>query len=207
MGLIKATRPDAPAEALGHAASDLARWQSDLISPDSTLRRQAARALAAWPEAVPLLLARLAQEDSLSVRSIILTGLISHKSDQVVAGLLALLASEDANLRGGAVEALQEMPDEVAPHVEALLADPDSDVRIAAIAILAALPHPRVPLWLNRVVAEEPHINVCAAALDALAEVGEEDAVPALQRLAERFPDVSYIIFAVDAAIRRIRGR
>ena len=45
-----------------------------------------------------------------------------------------------------------------------------------------------------------------AAALDALAEVGEPDAIPALETLADRFPDVAFIRFAVDAAIRRIRG-
>jgi hypothetical protein len=52
-----------------------------------------------------------------------------------------------------------------------------------------------------------PHVNVCAEALDALAEVGEPDAIPALETLADRFPDVAFIKFAVDAAIRRIRGR
>jgi hypothetical protein len=31
--------------------------------------------------------------------------------------------------------------------------------------------------------------------------------IPALQGLAERFSDVAFIRFAVDAAIRRIRGR
>ena len=112
---------------------------------------------------------------SLSVRSIILTGLIVNKSPAVVAGLLPLLGSEDANLRNGAIEALQQMPDEVAPHVEAMLADPDSDVRILAVNVLSALPHPMVPEWLRRVVTTDPHVNVCAAALDALAEVGEPE--------------------------------
>jgi HEAT repeat protein len=99
------------------------------------------------------------------------------------------------------------MPDEVAPHVESMLADPDSDVRIFAVNVLAGLRHPMVPEWLHRVVARDRHVNVCAAALDALAEVGEPDAVPALEALAARFSDVTFIKFAVDAAVRRIRGR
>ena len=120
---------------------------------------------------------------------------------------MPLLGSEDANLRNGAIEALQQMPDEVAPHVEAMLADPDSDVRIFAVDVLSALPHPMVPEWLRRVVTLDPHVNVCAAALDALAEAGQPEVIPALEELADRFSDVAFIQFAVDAAIRRIRGR
>jgi HEAT repeat protein len=88
-----------------------------------------------------------------------------------------------------------------------MLADPDSDVRIFAINVLAALPHPMVPKWLRHVVTTDPHVNVCAEALDALAEVGEPDAIPALEALGDRFRDVAFIQFAVDAAVRRIRGR
>jgi HEAT repeat protein len=150
--------------------------------------------------------AHLVGERSLSVRSVIFSGLIANRSPAVVAGLLPLLGSEDANLRNGAIEALQEMPDEVAPHVEAMLADPDDDVRILAVNVVSALPHPMVPEWLRRVVTSDPHVNVCAAALDALAEVGEPEAIPALEALADRFPDVAFIRFAVDAAVRRIQG-
>ena len=159
------------------------------------------------PDAVPALCAHLATEQALSVRSIILTGLIVHKSAAVVLGLLPLLGSEDANLRNGAIEALQQMPDEVAPHVEAMLVDPDSDVRIFAVDVLAALPHPMVPEWLRRVVTLDPHVNVCAAALDALSEAGQPEVIPTLEKLADRFAELAFIQFAVDAAVRRIRGR
>jgi HEAT repeat protein len=112
------------------------RWIADLASDDSAIRRCAAQALCEIPDAVPVVCAHLANERSLSVRSIILTGLIINKSATVVAGLLPLLRSEDANLRNGAFEALQQMPDEVAPHADAMLDDPDSDVRIFAIHVL-----------------------------------------------------------------------
>jgi hypothetical protein len=74
-------------------------------------------------------------------------------------------------------------------------------------SMLSALPHPMVPEWLRRVVTLDPHVNVCAAALDALAEAGQPEVIPALEKLADRFSDVAFIQFAVDAAIRRIRGR
>jgi HEAT repeat protein len=183
------------------------RWVADLASADASIRRRAAHALSEIPNAVPVLCTHLASERSLSVRSIILTGLIVHKSPAAVTGLLPLLASEDANLRNGAIEALQQMPEEVAPHVASMIADTDSDVRIFAVDVLAALRHPMVPVWLRQVVLHDPHVNVCGAALDALVELGEADVIPALEALAGRFPDVAFIQFAVDAAIRRIRGR
>lgn len=194
-------------EAHDEAPRGREQWVADLMSADAATRRRAAHALAEFADAVSLLCSHLATERSLSVRSSILSGLIAHKSAAVVEGLQPFLRSEDANLRNSAIEALQQMPDEVAPRVEAMLADPDSDVRIFAVDVLAALPHPMVPQWLCRVVTSDPHVNVCAAALDALAEAGEPDAIPALEALVGRFADVAFIKFAVDAAVHRIRGR
>ena len=135
------------------------QWVADLASDDTSMRRRAAQALSRMPDAVAAICVHLANERSLSVRSIILTGLIVHKSPGVVRGLLPLLGSEDANLRNGAIEALQQMPDDVAPHVEAMLGDPDSDVRIFAVDVLSALAHPMVPEWLRRVVTLDPHVR------------------------------------------------
>jgi HEAT repeat protein len=207
MALVRRAAPVPVDELRDEVAGGREQWIADLDSANAATRRQAARALLEMPDAVAVVCSHLADEPNLSVRSIILTGLIVNKSQAVVAALLPLLSSEDANLRNGAIEALQQMPDEVAPRVESMLADPDSDVRIFAINVLAALPHPMVPKWLRHVVTTDPHVNVCAGALDALAEVGEPDAIPALEALADRFPDVAFIQFAVDAAVRRIRGR
>jgi HEAT repeat protein len=208
MALVRRVAAPAPVdESHDDVSGGREQWIADLASANAATRRQAARALSAMPNAVTVLCSHLADEPHLSVRSIILTGLIVHKSQAVVAALLPLLSSEDANLRNGAIEALQQMPDEVAPRVDSMLGDPDSDVRIFAINVLAALPHPMVPKWLRHVVTTDPHVNVCAEALDALAEVGEPDVIPALETLADRFPDVAFIQFSVDAAVRRIRGR
>jgi HEAT repeat protein len=149
---------------------------------------------------------RLEGERDASVRSVIFTSLIKLKTRTVVELLAPYLRSEDAALRNAVVEALQEMPEDIEPFMDSLLSDPDSDVRISAVTILGALAHPRVPEWLSQVIQSDPHINVCAAALDCLAEAGDEEAVPLLEGLAHRFPDEPYINFAVAAAIRRIKG-
>ena len=203
MVFVKAQSGDTatPAPESAEGANSPYDWLVMLTSPDVSARRFAARALSTVPDVVPMLCARLVSEQNLSVRSIILTGLILNKSRAVVEGLLPLLASEDANLRNSAIEALQDMPDEVAPYIDALLHDANSDVRIFTVNVLAALPHPMVPEWLRQVVRGDSHVNVCAAAVDALAEAGGPEAIPALKALPGRFAKVAFIRFAVDAAI------
>jgi hypothetical protein len=75
------------------------------------------------------------------------------------------------------------------------------------VQVLSALPHARAPDWLVDVVASDPHVNVCAAAVDCLAEVGDPAALSALKALPARFPGEPFIAFAVATAIRRIDGR
>jgi len=109
-------------------------------------------------------------------------------------------------LRNGAIEALQEMPDAVAPHLQQLLSDADSDVRIFAVNILAVLRHLRAPEWLAAVIRSDTHVNVCAAAIDGLAEVGSPEALNDLADLRRRFAGNAFMEFAIDAAMSRIRG-
>ena len=53
----------------------------------------------------------------------------------------------------------------------------------------------------------DPHVNVCAAAVDGLTEVGGPDALPDLEDLRDRFAGNAFMEFAIDAASRRIRGQ
>ena len=187
--------------------SSLSELLEALHAPESGLRRAAAHDLGDHPEAIPTLCARLGDEPALSVRCVILTALIRLQSPAVVSGLLPYLRSEDAGLRNAVIEALQDMPGAVAPFMEDLLHDADSDVRILAVQIVSALAHAQAPEWLARVIASDQHVNVCAAAVDCLAEVGDPAAIPSLLALPGRFPGEPFIAFAVAVAIRRIDGR
>ncbi|HYI69225.1 MAG TPA: HEAT repeat domain-containing protein [Skermanella sp.] len=184
----------------------LADMLKQLSAPESGARRAAVRDLAAYPEAAMALCDRLEVEGSLSVRSVIMNSLIHAGTTEVASRLVSHLRSDDAQLRNAAIEALQEMPDAVAPHMRDLLADDDSDIRIFAVNILAALRHKRAPEWLAEVIRSDSHVNVCAAAVDGLIEVGGADVIPDLEALERRFADVSFMRFAIEAAIRRIRG-
>jgi hypothetical protein len=61
-----------------------------------------------------------------------------------------------------------------------------------------------VESWLIEVIEADPHVNVCATAVDLLGEVGSAAAREALLGLKDRFPDEPYVHFAADLALRRI---
>ena len=177
---------------------------AQLSDPNSTARRWAARDLVDCPGATAALVRRLKIEPVVSVREVILTTLTRLGDQTAVAGLVDCLRSEDAALRNEAIEAMKQLPDAVAPIMRELLADPVSDVRIFAVNILESLRHPEVEAWLIEVIEKDPHVNVCAAAVDLLSEVGTEAAREALVRLKTHFADEPYFQFAADLALKRI---
>ncbi|MBF0097864.1 MAG: HEAT repeat domain-containing protein, partial [Magnetococcales bacterium] len=107
-------------------------------------------------------------------------------------------------MRNNAIEVLQQLPEEMESHMEMLLEDEDVDVRGFAIDIMNGLGHAKIPEWLATLLTTEEDLNVCAKAAESLAEVGLPTHIPALQGLLRRFPDVPYLTFTVELAIRRI---
>ena len=204
MALIKKPADWDPSQDQRRRARAGPDWPQQIDSPDAAARRRAVQDLARQPEASTVLLARLACERDLAVRAVICTGLIQCRDRIAVDGLLACLRSEDAGLRSEAIEALKQLPQEVEPLLEGLLHDSDPDVRIFVVNILESLRHPQVEEWLIRVIEQDPHVNVCATAVDLLGEVGNEGAESALRALKQRFANEPYIQFAADLALKRI---
>jgi HEAT repeat protein len=185
------------------AADTLPRLVALLASSNAADRRAAVHGLEVLDDGIDPLCRRIAEEPVPSVREAIMAALIRRRSPTVAAALLPLLRSELPPLRNAALEGLAAMPDEVAPHIEQLLRDPDSDVRIFTANLLHVLPHKRAADWLQIALADD-HANVCAAAIDGLAEIGGEEALPALVAVADRFPGDDFIAFAAQIAIQRI---
>lgn len=206
MGLVKAerTKPDTTA---AEVPPDLPELLRRLDGEDAVMRRGAARSLATRPEAAGALCDRLERESDPAVREVILLGLIALASPAVADRLIADLRTEDVGLRSGVIEALQAMPKAVAPNIETLLADADSDIRIFAVNILSKAPLPSASGWLIGVIEHDARVNVCAAAVDALAEIGGPEAVAPLRALAARFPGEPFLAFAIETALRRIGGQ
>jgi HEAT repeat protein len=167
-------------------------------------RWAAARSLATFHAAAPALGHALSDETDQRVREAIFTSLIRINSAASVDMMLPFLRSDDASLRTGALDALKAMPAAVHARLESLLRDADPDVRILACDLARDVPWAEASRLLSEILDADPAINVCAAAIEALAEIGSADALPSLARCAERFPDQPFLGFAVKEACERI---
>jgi len=176
-----------------------------LESADAAGRRHAAREIGSCPGAAAVLVARLKSEQDLAVREAILSSLARLCDPSVPSGLAAYLRSEDAALRNEVIETMKRLGAEIAPVLRLLLSDTDPDVRIFAVNILNSERNPQAETWLIEVIQRDPHVNVCATAVDLLCEVGTEAAHDPLVGLKARFPSEAYIQFAADLALKRIR--
>lgn len=169
-------------------------------------RWAAARELGGQPGGVEVLGAALALETDPRVREAIFTNLARLGTAEAAAVVLPHLRTDDANLRTGALDALRAMPQAAAAHVPALLRDADVDVRILACELVRHLPAGEATRLLGELLAREPEVNVCASAVDVLAECGGPEALPALQACAARFPGEAFLRFAIQVAAERIGG-
>ena len=180
--------------------------QAALDSPDAECRWAAARALVGHAVAVPALAAALGHEPVPRVREAIMTALISIGNAASIEVILPYLRSQDAGLRGAAVEALQALPDAIVPFMAPLLSDSDSDVRLLATELARNMEGSEATRLLCGLIEREQHPNVCAAAIDVLTEVGTPEALPALAQCAVRFSATPFLPFAISVAIARISG-
>jgi hypothetical protein len=101
------------------------------------------------------------------------------------------------------MDALKAMPQAIGAAIPGLLTDADSDVRLLACDLVRELPAGKATSLLTGVLDREPEVNVCAAAVDVLADIGTEEALPALHRCADRMAD-PFLAFAIKIACDRI---
>jgi HEAT repeat protein len=202
MPFVKGKAPDLPSDEKpddGHASHIAA-----LTSPDVEARWSAARSLGGRGDAVASLARALGAEHVARVREAMMTALMRIGDEASVRALLPYLRSQDARERATAIEALQALPEAIMPFMAALLGDDDSDVRILATELARNMPATEATHVLCRLLEQEQNPNVCAAAVDVLAEVGTRDALPTLKACADRFSNTPFLPFAVATTIARI---
>jgi HEAT repeat protein len=98
------------------------------------------------------------------------------------------------------------MGDAAAPLLPTLLADSDPDVRILACDLVRSIAADAPTRLLFDLLDRDPEPNVCAAAVDVLAEIGKPDAAPVLRRCAARFAAAPFLPFAIGIALTRLEG-
>ena len=159
------------------------------------------------PDALPLLTEALSRERVPRVREAIFTALAKIGSPDSAAVALPYIRSDDASQRTAALDALRAMPAAAARHLPRLLQDSDADVRLLACEIARALPGEDASRLLANLIERESNPNVCAAAIEVLAETGDITSLPVLLRCAARFPDDPFLAFAIKVAHDRIGSR
>ena len=147
----------------------------------------------------------MASERDLRVREAILTSLARTGSPESVEALLPFVRSDDAQLRTGALDALRATKEGVRPYLPRLLRDRDADVRLLACELARNLPADEASELLCGLLDAETEPNVCAAAVEVLAEVGGPKALPSLARCAERFRGTPFLDYSIELTAERIR--
>lgn len=200
-------KPLSPADAAAPTAPlDAATARLWLDDPDPDRRCEAAHHLAGQPGHCDALGRRLKIEPLERVQQALFTALTRLATPASAGVLLPLLRSESAPLRNGAIEALASMPAATGAHVGPLLHDADPDVRIFTVNLLGDLRHPQVTPWLLDVLQQDTAVNVVAAAVEVMAEIGQPEHVEALRAAAARFATDPFMAFAIGMAIERIEA-
>lgn len=178
-----------------------------LRSASADERFAAARDMAGQAAAVPALAAALASESDPRVREAILTGLARVGDSRAAEVIIPLIGSGDASVRTAALDALRLMPQAVTEHLGGLLKDPDPDIRLLACELARNLPGPVATRLMGELLREEDQENVCASALDVLAEVGGPEALPVLALCQARFAETPFLAFALRVTTDRINAK
>jgi HEAT repeat protein len=178
-----------------------------LASTDPDKRWAAARAASTVAGGTQALANALQTETDARVREAILTGLARIGTSDSANQLLPLLRSDDAQLRTGALDALRMMPQALSELLPALLQDRDSDVRLLSCELARGLSSETATTLLCGLLAGEQQVNVCAAAIEVMAEVGNVSALPVLAECGRRFPDAPFLGFAIRIATARIKSQ
>lgn len=175
-----------------------------LASADAAQRWAAARAAPDVAGGMESLITALRSEADSRVRGAMLTSLARINSPASIAAILALLRSDDASHRAGALDTLRAMGSAMREHLPRLLTDADSDVRVLSCEIARGFPGAEATRLLCDLLAHESEVNVCGAAIEVLAEAGQAEALPVLEQCATRFRDTPFLVFAIKVATDRI---
>jgi HEAT repeat protein len=192
--------PPSPVEKTDMAAAAAALQRGTM--PE---RWAAVRALAHDAFAVPLLAAALHGEVEPQLREAIFGALARIGTAESFASLVQYLRSDDAATRTAALDALKLMPDAAGARLEELLRDEDADIRLLVCELARVAPSGEAALIA--VLAHETAVNVCAAAVEVLAEIGGPASLMALQACTVRFPGVAFLQFSISLAVGQITAR
>jgi HEAT repeat protein len=120
--------------------------------------------------------------------------------------IMELLKLDNAYTRNLGISMLQSYGDAIRYYIVKFLIGEDRDLRIFAINVLGDVNFAESRDMLIELLESEHDINVAMTAVDYMAEIGQEADIPLLESLKDRFSNDAYATFAIDNAIRLIKG-
>ena len=126
--------------------------------------------------------------------------------DAPIEEIMDLLKSDNAYIRNLGISILRDFGNAIKYYIVKFLIGDDRDLRIFAINVLGDVNFPESRDMLVELLETEEDINVAMTAVDYMAEIGEPEDVALLKSLKDRFPDDFYVEFAVDGAVKLIKG-
>ena len=123
-----------------------------------------------------------------------------------IESIMDLLKLKDAYLRNLGISMLQDFGESIKYYIVKFLIGEDRDLRIFAINVLGDVNFSESREMLLELLESEKDINVAMTAVDYMGEIGEEEDIKLLESLKERFKGEFYVEFAVDGAIKMIKG-
>jgi HEAT repeat protein len=164
--------------------------------------------IAKFDESVEYLISCIKKED---IDKSFLTKIASVLStldpeDAPIEEIMELLKEDNAYVRNLAISVLRDFGDAIKYYIVKFLIGEDRDLRIFAINVLGDVNFAESRDMLVELLEDEEDINVAMTAVDYMAEIGEEKDIELLESLKARFNNEFYVEFAVDGAIKMIKG-
>jgi len=126
--------------------------------------------------------------------------------DDLIESIMDLLKLDNAYARNLGISILRDFGTAIKYYIVKFLIGEDRDLRIFAINVLGDVDFAESRDMLVELLEDEEDINVAMTAVDYMGEIGEEEDIELLESLKDRFKDEIYVKFAVDGAIKMIRG-
>ena len=123
-----------------------------------------------------------------------------------IEAIMDLLKLENAYIRNLGISILRDFGNAIKYYIVKFLIGDDRDLRIFAINVLGDVDFCESRDMLVELLETEEDINVAMTAVDYMGEIGEVEDIELLESLKERFKDDVYANFAVDGAIKMIKG-
>ncbi|MEY4504186.1 MAG: hypothetical protein RL154_479 [Pseudomonadota bacterium] len=120
--------------------------------------------------------------------------------------VMELLQMENAFVRNIAISVLRSYGEAIRYYIVKYLIGDDRDLRIFAINVLGDVNFKESREMLLELLLKEQDLNVAMTAVDYLGEIGQLEDIAQLESLKARFNNDAYVEFAVDNAVRSIKG-